>query len=68
MIDKSWIKKSLDFATMNTLKEVPNDEAYCMGVENFQERAIKVLSEQNWNNEDERLACIEILENLEAFD
>lgn len=66
MINKSWEKSGI---LKNELESISEPYVvYTIGAEDFQKRAIKVLSEQNWNNEDERLACIEILENLTAFD
>lgn len=66
MIDISWEIKG------NAKKELEGifepGVIYIIGAEDFQKRAIEVLNRQNWNNEDEKLACIEILENLTTHD
>jgi hypothetical protein len=66
MLHKDWEHEASKKQNIFTIDEPYT--IYLIGVEDFQKRAIEVLSNQNWNNEDERVACIEILKNLKPSD
>lgn len=66
MLHKDWEKEAGKKQDIFTIDEPWS--IYVIGASDYQKRAIEVLNNQNWNNEDERVACIEILENLKPSD